>query len=509
MVKICSRRSVEGSSLRRSSSGAGYAPVRDSRSAGEMVLGEDIVVGWLCTGLISPFWQSLVDKPTKSQWHRYDAYADRVRTITFNENSYIMRQRNTAITAELIDTLVNLHPQSAFCPPKLRKMDWMTTGTESSFAMVPFLCDTLEDLGVYLYAGTEVARELIEQVAGRTPGLKSLCLDLPSGLQNPLVLWLSKSPLLESLSLPANYQKTGMLRALGSLVNLKRLKLGYDVDSEDERTAQCPSFNPTPAFPRLETLEIGAPLDRLAQTFQTPEQFGQLKQVVLSSANPTPEWLLNLSTAVARRCLGVIAITLDLWFSDPSRTCRLSFQHIRPFLACHSLKILNFETSNPFSVDEQDLEDMAQAWPGIEELNLSPRPDEDMHRGGFPLRYLPIAAGLFPALKRLRIYLDPMGGGLEFDYKIIPSSEFQSLEVLDIGASSVPSNDPVALGFIIGALCKHEIRIVGEFESLERYSSETDLEWSKVQDVVTKLVKSKRTIHEDWTITRKPQTARF
>ncbi|KAG8918782.1 hypothetical protein FRC01_001651 [Tulasnella sp. 417] len=460
-----------------------------------MVLGEDLV--------------SLADEPTEYQWNRYDAYADRVRTIKFHDNTYVGGQRSKAITAELISALVKLHPRSAFCPPKLRKVVWTSVRSESVLAMAPFLCSTLEELDLALYGGSEVARELIEQAAGRTPRLKSLHLDMSGGLQGPLVLWLSRTPLLESLSLPTNYQTTGMVRALGGLVNLKQLKLDYEIDWEDERATQSFSFNPPPAFPRLESLDIGAPLDRLVQVFQIPEQFRQLKEVVLSSDDPIPEQVFNLTTAVAQRCPRITSITLEFYFSQENRICSLSFRHIRPLLACCRLKILKIEISSPFSIREQDLEDMARAWPEIQELNLASKPDEETAQGGFPLRLLPIAAGLFPKLQTLGIFIDPNGHAVGFDHNILPSAEFQSLQVLDIGTSRVPSNGPVALGFIIGALCKLEIKIVGDFKPLAPYCSEDDLDWSRVQDVVTALVKSKRAIHRDWTVTRKLQTARF
>ncbi|KAG8910825.1 hypothetical protein FRC01_006107, partial [Tulasnella sp. 417] len=157
---------------------------------------------------------SLAQKPTESQWHRYDAYASRVRTIKFQDQSYARRQRNRAITVKLINALVSLHPRGAFCPPRLRKLEWSSVRAESALAVVPFLCDTLEDLDLGLHMGPKVEKGIIKQAAGRTPRLKSLYLSVSDGLESSVVLWLSKLQLLESLSLPIDYQTRAMMRAI-------------------------------------------------------------------------------------------------------------------------------------------------------------------------------------------------------------------------------------------------------------------------------------------------------
>ncbi|KAG9045738.1 hypothetical protein FS837_005760 [Tulasnella sp. UAMH 9824] len=319
--------------------------------------------------------------------------------------------------------------------------------------MVPFLCGTLQDLTVCLYVPTEDGRGLIEQAASRTPHLKSLCVELPNELENSLVWWLSKSPLLESVSLPRDYQTTAIVEALGDLGYLTRLKLHYGVwHSKEETTDQCFSFNSPSGFSRLEALEIDAPTDRLVQLFQTSERFSQVKQIALSSKDPAPEQVFNLTAAVAQRCPGIASIILELGYSDDGE---------------ENLEVFKIDTTKPFSISEQDLMDMALAWPGIQELSLSPRPDEDYNLGGFPLRLLPIAAGRFSSLQILRIYVDPEGNTPEFDYNTPPSSKFQSLRVLDVGTSSVLADPCINLGLIIGSLCKLEVRIEGVFESVE------------------------------------------
>ncbi|KAG8915946.1 hypothetical protein FRC01_003464, partial [Tulasnella sp. 417] len=203
-----------------------------------MDLGEDLVVGWLRPWLTSPFRQSLAHKPTESQWHRYDAYASRIRTIKFQDQSYARRQRNRAITVKLINVVVSLHPRGAFCPPKLRKLEWSSVRAESALAVAPFLCDTLEDLDLGLHMGPKVEKGIIKQAAGRTPRLKSLYLSVSDGLESSVVLWLSKLQLLESLSLPIDYQTRAMMRAIGDLAHLKRLRLLYETDPEMERANQ-------------------------------------------------------------------------------------------------------------------------------------------------------------------------------------------------------------------------------------------------------------------------------
>ncbi|KIO32350.1 hypothetical protein M407DRAFT_214307 [Tulasnella calospora MUT 4182] len=417
--------------------------------------------------------------------------------------------RNKAITTELISALVDLHPRGALCPPRLRMMIWTCRRAELALAVVPFLCDSLEELYINLNVGVEDERRLIKQAAGRTPHLKSLGLDLTAGVESSLGMWLSKSQLLESLSLPQNYQTAAIVQALDSLTYLKWLKLRYASHLEG-RADQCFPFNSPATFPRLETLEIGAPLDRLAQLFQTSEQVKQLKEVILSSDNPTSEQVFNLTTVVAQRCRGINSIALKLYPSGADQDCSLSFEHIRPLLACHGLQVFEIETRKPFPLNEQDLKDMALAWPGIQQLDLSPNPYTESNRGGFPLRLLPIAAGLLPTLRILGIYLDPEGDVPEPDYKLLPSSEFQSLQVLDFGTSIVPAEGPVALGFIIGPLCKQEVQItVREFRHSSMMGCDDGSQWATVQDIVTALVKSKRAMHEDWTVIPKPRIARF
>ncbi|KAG8945177.1 hypothetical protein FRC04_001156 [Tulasnella sp. 424] len=449
-------------------------------------------------------WEPL-DLPSEVRWDRYDEYADRVRTVQFADGSGIREQRNGVITAELINSLSSLHPRGAFCPPKLRKITWISEGYDSAFAMVPFLCGTLEELDLRLYLETETTRTLIEKAAGQTPNLKSLRIELSlpaKELDNALASWFSKLPLLHSVTLPRYYQTSAIVRALGTLTDLRQLNVGYKAKQELSADGQCFSFTPG-MFTKLEKLEIDAPLDQLTQLFQTSQRFTQLNEVILSSIDlESPGQIFNLSVTIAQRCPDITAVTLNFYRPSTDQDWNISFQDIQPLVACHCLKVFEIMHNSPISVNENDLRVMASAWSRIEVLNLCSKPPRRNSKpvaGGLPLRLLPVIASLFPTLRVLGIYID-MEAVVQFDGKILPEREFQSLRVLDVGTSGIPNIGQVPLGFFIGALCKSDVQIVcgRPLRGFQRGNFQYALQWSSVREIKRMVVRSKNGVREDW-----------
>lgn len=475
----------------------------------------ELVVPLKCVDEFSGSWE-LSDLPTECSWNRYDAYADRVRTIQFDDASSLRDGRNQAITPELLRKVASLHPRGAFFPRQLRALKWLTEVPESAFAMMPFLCESLEEVVIDFDIDEETAKAVVEQAVMQTPRLKSLWFDLASPgrpLENSLAVWFSKSPLLESVALPRYYQTPAIVHALGNLTFLKHLNVNYTW--WDEHVADYQYFCSTSvAFLALQKLEIDGPVGQLIQLFQARERFPQLNEAILSSVDlESPGQILKLTESISQRYPDITSVTLIFYRPNTDRNCNLSFQHIRPLLACRNLGVLEIGHNNPFCVSEKDLEEMGAAWLRIRELNLCSKPtrwNDNPVSGGVPLRLLPMMVALFPTVQILGIYVDSKDVPT-FDHNIIPSVQFQALRVLDVGTSGVPACGPSTVGFFIGALCKSEVQILRGSAPRGGYRGghSNAAEWDNVQDVIRLLVQSKKRIHEDWALVPRLGTTTF
>lgn len=276
-------------------------------------------------------------------------------------------------------------------------------------AVVPFIPPSLEKLELVFYASHALAEQhivsLLKSIAPIAPRLQALRVQIygnhTAQLRSTLAQTLRQLPCLTKLELPSIPTTEDIMLAIAACGNIVELEL----------------------------------------------------QTLLEE-----DALIDFAETIAASCPAAKSLTLHLpRTTNQNRQSYLHFQMLSPLLRCRELRRLRILHPRLVFMEEADIRAAGQAWPHMETLHLS---------GGKQQIYI---SGTAPGL--LRVIAESMGQNLvefgqAFVMQNIPTGEqpvhvFKKLQVLDIGATSVPPLGPdvIALAAFLGALCPPGIDI--------------------------------------------------
>ncbi|KAH8116952.1 hypothetical protein DFH11DRAFT_1824362 [Phellopilus nigrolimitatus] len=254
---------------------------------------------------------------TRRAWARFRAYARRIRELSLSSHDVAAFTRDT-----VSDICANAPEDTPFLLPKLRTLEISPCKFDPAALdfVVSLMHGSLEKLVLPLLPDASETAPLLDEVAARVPGLKSLCLRAdedgiaPARYERALLDALPKLQELEAVRFPVNALTAPIAEALSALPRLAQIQWGredlYGCCPAKKRTAPLPPTLQRGAFPSLTLLEA-AVADFASARAVLPFLPGLSGLRLQSRALESAEALRALLAAAARSCRGITALALD------------------------------------------------------------------------------------------------------------------------------------------------------------------------------------------------------
>lgn len=342
--------------------------------------------------------------------------------------------------------------------PNLRDLTWRIASDIGVLSALPFLHSDLDSLKIDLKSSIseDATCRLLRLLPQRTPKLKTFAFvsrSSSSPFSKLLSTYLSSCKSLTSISLPQFYHTPDIVSTVGQLPLLTSLGAEFlATQSHDERGMCFQILEGT--FTALKVLDIEASSHAASILFEPPNHFSAVTALCLSDCRYfKPSQITLFLTNLATSCPNIVTICLNLFTDGTVASPRVPFDALRPALAC--LKVTRFEVAHdiPMTLTEQDVHDMAKAWPDLDTLRLSEdaRITKSAATGaGVPMSMLPLFAEKLPKLQQLGLYFD-MGKVPTYDGTLNTQTRFMHLNELFVGSSWVPGGEVSAVGFYLAS----------------------------------------------------------
>ncbi|KAG8944663.1 hypothetical protein FRC04_001627 [Tulasnella sp. 424] len=398
-----------------------------------------------------------------ADWSRFQIYAGRVKHLSYENGEPYRNDWTPSLDPNGIALLCLRSPSGLVLLPRLKTLEWSTD--ESVAPIFPFLSPQLESLEVELTGTSYLANDFFSTLAGRIPNLKSFTLktpipsrDIEGSLQKVISSWKN----LEALKLPPYYLRPSILEAAASLPNLIHLDQDYTCYPPKDVTATLQEL-PQDAFLKLETFAFNAnpaPAKRLLRRYS--DLFTRLTEILLNAMGGINNAeVLEFTRHLGSTCPRLIQVSFDLSVEpglQKGSITPLSIGVIESLFPCRDLEMLEIGHPFPLTLDEDDVERMAAAWPKLTTFYACHDPDLSLPIPGDmgnSLSILQAFARHHPMVRDLGLFFakDKM---VTFSGDLYPEFEFHCLETISVGTSAVPGGRLQDAGFLIASLCKPE-----------------------------------------------------
>lgn len=366
--------------------------------------------------------------------------------------------------------------------PGLRKAKWSIEG--NSLPILPFLSKDLAHLDLELYESSDaLLKETFDAFRNRTLNLKTFHLytdKFGPTSEAALGSWLETMKTLEKVMLPDYYLTAQVLTRIATLPKLRaidRVQPDYDAPLEHDDARMAGSL-PSGSFPCLAEITLPAtPAAAQRLLFDAHTDFAGITRLDLKAEKDIKaSHVIAFTRDVATHCPEITTIGLTLSLSSAFRDQGVSVlpvEMLESLYPCKHLTSLRIEYPLPLKFGPADVENMGRAWPKMTHLSLCAEPDfsftvsEDM---GVTVAILPSFARHMPNLQTLGIYFNSQDQST-FKGHLYPTSQFNQLDDLHVGLSSIPKSQVRELGFYLASLCSREVNV--------RYGSNA-LQWNSL-----------------------------
>lgn len=394
-----------------------------------------------------------------ADWDRFHrVYATRVRSLKFDDRVSIRGFKDVPIAQKSIHAAAIIHQFSVSFLPNLRTLDWSLSRNSMSLSILPFVPRGLTALRLEI-KGTMEEEEIacvLRCLVGRTPELHTLTISTSMPItpfQSTIASWLSSVPALKKLVLPRLSLTSEVVRAAGSLSELKSLNTDWDYGLALDGQGVDFMFSDG-AFPVLEEVEFECRVDSTANLIQASNRFSQLKTILISSRNLySSSELQRLLVNLASTCAQIEDVTLVLASETTVPSPPITFATIAKLFPCKKLKSLGLVHNSAVTLHDEEIEQMGDAWEELEHLTIcmDPHPDCVPDGSGTPISSLPKFALSFPKLESLALYLRKEEAP-KYDGDLDPDTQFRALKELDVGTSHIPGGKPAPIAFFLASL---------------------------------------------------------
>ncbi|KAG0698783.1 hypothetical protein DFH29DRAFT_939829 [Suillus ampliporus] len=389
--------------------------------------------------------------PDARDWARFQKYANRVRTLRFEQDrdmDYSGLLDDMARTRTTLEMLPSLHT-----------LEWVFEDIDCMERATLFMHQRVKHLIISAPPFRYKAKaSFFADICVRVPHLHSLDLRIPYRAEyiEPAILELLRGlPDLKKIIFPEFFLTSTVVAELSRMkhINIVQFEYGYEQGFGDEKDVD--SFAPVleqGAFPAVWDLAITARLGDVMQFMNADFAPINLTSLYINTyVEHKPEELHTLLVTLSERCrrLSQLYILLSHHVTGQLELVpanQITFNTLRPLLSFPNLVTFQVMHKYPVNITLEEIEELASRWPSLENLTLNEEPLV-MHDFTLDLRALVPFARHCPKLRRLGLFIDATPA-------TIPRLElkpFAALRVFSLGTSR--ARDPDAVAAFMSHLC--------------------------------------------------------
>ncbi|KAF8068083.1 hypothetical protein FPV67DRAFT_1669950 [Lyophyllum atratum] len=398
-----------------------------------------------------------------SDWRRFERYCRRIRTL-----SYLSSEAGYTLHESVFDDIARSR-MSLDILPCLHALEWDAPLSQC----VLFMHKNVKSFAVTLPREIAGAHSFFEDVAARMPHIIHLDLRFRfsiASIENSTIDLLQNLTRLQKLTLPRFCFTTKIAQAVSHLEDLEAIEFQYFERQGCGHSEDVIQFKPSlveGSFPSLWDLNITVLFDDATNFLDTSFAPTNLTSLFLESLIiETPTNVLRLVTAIAENCQLLKMLVLVSHGSSivstqvPNKDDCLTMDTLRPLFKCPNLISLDVMHHHPLHLQQEDVEEIATSWPGLEKLFLNNEPIY-LEQSNLTLRALLPFARYCPKLHTLGLFINattadiPSPSDTTSPYQHMP---FKALRCLSMGVSIIQEEGPVAL--FLSQICPLDCTVV-------------------------------------------------
>ncbi|KAG8871018.1 hypothetical protein FRB97_009152 [Tulasnella sp. 331] len=432
-----------------------------------------------------------------ANWDRFHARAQLVKSLKWDDTDA------PGILANEIFAQVLFHrPSVGYFLPNLETLTWAATVEATALQLLPMVNPSLKTLKLTFHDGCEATAGLIlESLVARGVGLLQLEISTSfhiSDISDAVASFFDCQPQLMRLGLPNYYTIDTIVVALGRLRSLREIYLTTWGD-ELAGIGLDLSFDEG-AFESLESIGwIDTHLWSAAERLQghIPSRLTQIHLSTYADHADNPG-LTNFISALVDAIPRLESLSLCHFTNSRDFIEAKSFRSIESLLKCKGLMSLQILDNEPVVVVEEDVIRMAQAWPHLHRLHLTPEPIDPLAPDvGAPITLLSVFAQFFTSkLEHLGIYIRPATNVAlsHAGVAILPR-----LRTLAVGTSPVRDVDKSAYAAFLAGICppgiviqsgRHHLSKIftdGRYEDSREERAAAENTWGQIREQVREI----------------------
>ncbi|KAI0048113.1 hypothetical protein FA95DRAFT_1558387 [Auriscalpium vulgare] len=393
--------------------------------------------------------------PTQQDWTRFAPYARRVRSIRYQPRSdHQPRSEYHHILDDSVFQDLARTRTSLAVFPNLRLLWWEEFDTRAH--QLVFMHEGITEFHVLLQplAPQSVMMEgYFADVTARMPALQTLCLlcplgdggYIPTAAFQTLVAGAQK---LKRIKLPKDSLNGATLKELAKLPHLGAIEFDTDGGLKSDNTPTIQKTLAPTDFPALWDLCLNSDLADMRTFLVGGALLPNLKCLFVDSLNAEKASTVHdllVDIAASYPDLEMFAMDVVVPMHEQLASETLTLSHIRPLLSLKSLKSLELRHNFPLDLTEEDVAELAQALPKLENLVLNPEPLE-LCKPTLDLQVLLTLARHCPALQKVSIYLNADATSALSLPSTSTSRLFPALHTLVFGVSPIAAEHvPISL----------------------------------------------------------------
>ncbi|KAG9028937.1 hypothetical protein FRB95_005889 [Tulasnella sp. JGI-2019a] len=383
-----------------------------------------------------------------ADWQRFESYAAKVKSLGWDEEDDQGNQADYSgpPSDSVIAQLCLLRPSHAVLLPQLREVEWSVKSDKALLHLLLFLSNSVTKSTCRVRSGCSSQAlskvfELIEQ--GSFPFGEIFFVHPFSihQIEDPLSNLLKGQRKLMATTISGFCSSEKIISVLGG-IDIKEVmmfKVRALAANKVARWKFCPD-----SFRKLEVLHFCASLTQAAKAFEIDVP-PLLDTVRLQIPRNSPINNANLHlclTNLAVACPKLVELSLEL-FSSTVPTEQIHLDSFAPLLQCHELEYLSVGHNRPIVVAEENIVQMAEAWPALKKLSMTPDPIETSDTATSLSTIKSFSTHFRHTLHHLGLFLSVDRAGMTLN--TTPANPFQELVTFNVGTSVISPSDSMGI----------------------------------------------------------------
>lgn len=336
-------------------------------------------------------------------WSRFDSRAPLVHVLEWNDV-------DGELHPEVFANILIYRPSTTRLLPQLEVALWTASHGRTVVHLLPMVSSTLTSLDLHITSspGIQPFVRLLEGMEARGVRLETFKLRLEVDIvevDDHLSSFITCQQQLRFISLPHYFGSESIVSALGVLPHLERVDASNFRDADPDGMHW--EFSPT-TFRRLKSFAwTDENLNRATNLLHSPPP--QLEELSLSVFQELPDnpAIGVFVTSLVGAFQNIRSLQLNFFTDAPGEQEIRVFESFESLLQCKRLDTLVIHDNLAMSIWEGDVIRMAEAWPKLRKLLLTPDPTETTEVAvGNPITLLAVFARFFgPEVEELGWYV--------------------------------------------------------------------------------------------------------